>query len=270
MKVWLETSVVIQLHFRNAAVALAARKAVPENAETVVSRYVLFELARGYLSSLRELHNASFGCQTRHDLRKLVKDGNARYTYKGPTWTDVLDDDLFLLEQEPDAREAHWEKLLPNMFRARLRTLIENGWADCCEGHSAGNPTGCRADLPPPAEDADGRLAHDLPLSACGQPGNCGVLAFSRKNEAGLRGVQKEIGKSKAKAKKGERERRMAGLEHLLGVEGEEFDGTHCHNCGDAMIAAEAGTDAVVTKDRDFLKICKALGAPEPVVVRHS
>ena len=75
MKVFLETFALIGLHFRSEEVAAATRASLPAEASPAVSRYVLFELTRGYMASLRELRAETFQCQTRHDLRKLVKSG---------------------------------------------------------------------------------------------------------------------------------------------------------------------------------------------------
>lgn len=273
MKAWLETSVVISLHFRNAEVAEATRRTLPTDASPVVSRYVLFELARGYLSSLRVLHAETFACQMRHDLRVLVKSGNRRHTYKGPTWTDVLDDHLFLLEEDGDEEESAWQQMLPDMFRARLAHVIHRGWAGCVGAYGIENPAGCRDDLPAPYEDQEKRIQHALPLDQCGQPGNCGVLAFVRKNAETLERVRAADGKLKAQAKKGERERRLAGLGHLLAAsDAEGFEGERCHHCGDAMIAMEATAagGCAVTKDKEFPRLCKALGGAAPVMVKHT
>ncbi len=216
MKVFLETSALIGLHFRSEEVAATTRASLPAEAAPAVSRYVLFELARGYMASMRELHAETFQCKTRHDLRKLVKSGNRPYTYKGPTWTDALDDHLFTLEQDHDAAETPWVQLLPVMFRSRLRHVIEAGWIACHTAQEVQNPCGCRADLPPPYEDVAGRMQHDLPTALCGAAGNCGVLEYVRAHRGDFVAIHTQQAGVKSRKKAPERKRRVEGIAHLL------------------------------------------------------
>ena len=262
MKTYLETSALITLHFRNEQVAAACRQHLPPDAEPVVTRYVIFELARGYLTSLREMHAEACECRTRYDLRAMVKAHGRRHTYKGPTWTDALDDDLFVLEreQEPEPAELPWQQQLPEMFQARLRQVIFEGWDACQTHYPLENPAGCRADLPPPREDAEGRLQHDLPTAQCGTAGNCGVLAYVRAHRGDFAGMHAQQGGLKLKRKAPERARRVEGMAHLLGATGEDFEGGQCHSCADAIIAHEARGHAVATKDGDLKPLCKVCG----------
>lgn len=277
MKAWLETSAVISLHFRNRANREACLSALPEEAEAVFSWYVMFELARGFLSRLRRFHNASFSCTKWYELRALVKAGGNDYTYEGKAWRDALDDIEEALESGRDAaeRESPWMagNKGPAFFRFRLRWVLLNGWRHCLQQCIIENPAGCRDDLGLPYEDDGGRLQHPLPVSECGRPGNCGLLPFVNKNREALERVRTETGKSTAKKKKGERERRLAALEHLLSAKGEAFDGMQCHACSDALIALESSLtaeDCVITKDKaDFPPSCRALRCRTPVIVPH-
>ncbi|HWB07456.1 MAG TPA: hypothetical protein VG796_30815 [Verrucomicrobiales bacterium] len=277
MKAWLETSAVVSLYFRNRANREACLSVIPEGADAVISRYVMFELARGFLSRLRRFHNDSLSCTKWHELRALVKKGRNEYTYEGKCWRDALDDVEEALETGEDSKERGLPWMVPGkalaFFRARLRGMIAEGWDCCCEDYILENRAGCRSDLPAPYQDAARLLQHDLPVSECGKPGTCGLLSLIRKNREALERVRAETGKSKAKKKQGERERRLAGLEHLLSAKGEAFDGTQCHACGDAIIALESSLtaeDCVITKDKaDFPPICRALRCKAPVIVPH-
>lgn len=53
MNHWLETSVLVTLHFRNTRVSKACGDVLPKDGVLVVPQYVIFELARGYVSYLR-------------------------------------------------------------------------------------------------------------------------------------------------------------------------------------------------------------------------
>jgi predicted nucleic acid-binding protein len=272
MRLWLETSVLVALHFRSAREAAECRKQLPAGELPVVSAYVLYELARGFLRRIIELHNRSRECVTEHELRLLAKSGDAPYNRKGRTWTDMLDDDLLRISQLKEEDGARWRALSPRYFQVRLRRLIHGGWEDCTTIYERQNPTGCRYDLPSPEDDGTGLLRHDLPTAQCGQPGNCGVLAFVQQNAAALERVRTSDGKLKGRAKIGERERRREGLGHLLAAsETVAFAGEHCHGCGDAMIAMEAVQEGgiPVTKDREFPRLCKALGGIPPLTLKH-
>jgi predicted nucleic acid-binding protein len=276
MNAWLDTSAVVALYFRNRANREACLTAIPQGAGIMISRYVIFELARGYLSRLMRFHNASMPCTRWYEVRALVKAGGHDHTYEGPAWRDVLDDIEETLEAGPDddVRESPWRRLekTPAFFRSRLRCTLERGWRGCFQACVFENPCGCRADIYLPYEDTDGLMKFDLPTAQCGQPGNCGLLVFVKANASALERVCAATAKLKAQKKKGERERRASGLQHLLTNEAEAFDGTQCHACGDALIALEASQDAndrVVTKDRDFTGICRALRAAKPVMVPH-
>ncbi len=281
MKVWLDTTALVLLNFRQAKHAAPVKARVPAGAEVGVSAYVLFELARGYLTRLRELLTLSYECEFPDELREKAEAGTARYTRHGDTWTDVLNDDFCRVRKMPGDAGAKWQALSLPMFRMRLRTLILDGWDACTHWRDDGedepkplpvwNPCGCRSNLPAPERDS-GKLKHTLPTAQCGQPGNCGVLAFVKANAAALERVRTATAKLKAQRKKSERERRTAGIEHMLSVRGQEFDGTQCHACGDALIALESSrgaNDCVVTKDKDFTGICRALGPAKPALVPH-
>ena len=265
----LDTTAVVDLNFRQEKHAGAVRQEIPEGAKVGVSAYVLFELARGYLTKLRELLDLSFECRFPDELRERVEKKRMGSRRLSDTWTDVLNDDCRRVRELPVEDADKWRAQELPLFRMRLRTLILDGWDGCTywrasaasvpEPMTVWNACGCRTDLPAPERMGE-RLQHDLPTALCGTAGNCGLLAWMREHGESFRAAQALLAKSKAKAKAGERERRMAAIEHLLGAKGEEFEGTQCHSCGDAIIAREACGEAVVTKDGDYKALCKATG----------
>lgn len=281
---WLDTSAVVTLHFRSAALAQDCRNCIPSGARTVISWYALFELARGFLARLRGYYNESYECKNWSSLRKLVKTGPRDRTYEGRTWRDMLDDIEERIEEMVDSDPDYHHPVnpwtapeqRPGIFRSMVSMVVDAGWHGCTAGqeHGMENPAGCRDDLKAPYLDETGLLQHDLPGTQCGQPGNCGVLAFVQRNAAALKMVRDEDWKRRdVKEKQGERTRRREGLEHLLSAsEAETFVGKRCHHCGDAMIAMEATAEGgcAVTKDKEFPRLCKALGGTAPVMVKHT
>ncbi|MES2706578.1 MAG: hypothetical protein V4726_08245 [Verrucomicrobiota bacterium] len=273
MKAWLETSALVTLHFRCRRVRAGCGEVLaglPVGTEVVVSRYVVFELARGFLACLGRFHNESYACGQWHEVRNIVKARNRDHTYEGPTWRDALDDmeETLALDASESESENPWQAAgrKPAFFRARLRYLILAGWRQSLDSHEVLNPCGCRADLPSPRENGEGRLTHDLPMTFgnpghCGAADNCGVLAFVKDHAVVFAAIREKLTASKAKAKKGERERRAEGIAHLLkGESARTFEGVRCHHCGDAMICMEAGQGMVVTKDKDYKGLAKLTG----------
>ena len=57
---FLDSSVLIGLVFRHAGERASCQAALPVDGTIVCSRYVIFEVARGFLRSLIALHNYSF------------------------------------------------------------------------------------------------------------------------------------------------------------------------------------------------------------------
>lgn len=261
MKTFLETSVVVDLHFRSQKQAANCRAHLPAGAALVVTAYVLFELARGHVDRLCRLHDLSRSCTHEDELRVKITEGQAPYKRDMDTWNATLNDDAMFVRKMKAADGKKWRLRAPQYFRARLRNVVIDGWDECAAAYPLSNAPSCRENLPSPYRDTEGLLQHNLPTDDCGKPGNCGALAFARANRAHFETLRGCVGKSKAKHKKGERERQVGGIDHLLAAAGEDFVGTHCHGCGDTMICMEAREGTVVTKDGDFTRLTKALGA---------
>jgi hypothetical protein len=204
----------------------------------------------------------------------LIKEGKRDHIYEGKAWRDGLDDLEEAMEIEAEGEsDSPWEELgrKPAYFRMRLRLVVYAGWRQALKGHPILNPNGCRRELPAPHEDSKDRLQHDLPTGDCGRAGNCGVLDFVKSNELALLKLRDRSAKSKAAKKKTERERRVTGINDLIAAAGGAdgaFSGERCHNCGDAMICAEAGAATVVTKDNEYTGLMKVLGG-KAVIVKH-
>jgi hypothetical protein len=84
---FLESSVVIGLLFRHAGERTACEQAIPAGATRACSRYVQYEVARGFLTSLLALHNISFEYDSYADLHLAAYSGQRRFrSYEMHTW----------------------------------------------------------------------------------------------------------------------------------------------------------------------------------------
>ncbi len=259
--VFLESSVVIGLLFRNAGERAACQAVLPPSVRPVCSRYVAFEVARGFLRSLITLHNLSFEFRSFADFFLAAHSGQQRFRpHRMGTWLGAFTDYFAALEADG---AASTEVMKLEEFRAKLRIWIRRGWRRIGKDFQVTNAIGCREDLPPPTLRADERYDQRLPVDECGQPNACGVGSFvqsQRKNVAMVAGVLDAL---PADAKDKETQLRIAGLKHLLGkTPGMEFGGDQCHRCGDALICLEAPGDHIITtKNRKhFEPLAHALG----------
>lgn len=257
---FLDSSIVIGLHFRHAGERAHCASAIPDGAEQLTSRYVIFEIARGFLRSLLLLHNASFEYRTFSEFHQAAHSGQLRFQpYRMHTQLGAFDDYFAALEAE-DGTVTALGRLAE--FRAKLRTWIRRGWKQMHAKTRLTNSIGCRDDLQPPfVRTHDRHLHQELPTTECGTPAACGLDDYLIKQAASLSALR--LGLRQRPASDRETERRIAALGRLVAkARGESFMGTDCYRCGDAFICHESPVSAVVvSKNRKhFAVICELLG----------
>lgn len=258
---FLDSSVAIGLLFRHAGERQACLAAIPEGATPVCSRYVDFEIARGFLRSLILLYNASFEYESFSNLHQAAHSGQLRFKpYQMATWLGAFVDYFAALEAEDGAFES--AKQLEE-FRAKLWTWIRRGWDQLRTRYRPHNDIGCREDIPPPAQRSNLRLDQPLPLEECGSPSACRLQSFLARHQAAARDLAEQLDRLPAKQKDSETTKRVEALLDLLGNPvGTAFLGRQCHACGDGLIALEAPPDhVIVTKNaKHFEPIARILG----------
>lgn len=259
-KVFLDSSVLIGLTFRHAAERRKCEAAIPATATRVVSRYVLFEVARGFLRSLIELHNISFEFSAFSELHQAAHSGQLRFKpYRMQTWLGAFDDYFKALEAKDGEMNP---ELMLQEFRAKLRGWVRRGWRCLQDSYLIVNNIGCRNDIPSPeVQAATGLLHQSLPVDECGVPNRCGVLSYFEKHHVSLNMVASGLNALPKDKLDAETLRRIAGLKRLLAARsGDEFEGHCCHHCGDALICHEApARTAVVSKNRKHFEVLCAL-----------
>jgi hypothetical protein len=252
---FLDSSVLIGLVFRHAGERAACQAALSKDGVVICSRYVLFEVARGFLRSLIVLHNASFEFGSFADLHQAAHSGQQRFRqYRMHTWLGAFDGYFAELEREDGVLS---EALTLEEFRAKVRGWIRRGWRRMEKEFNPINRIGCREDLPPPAARGDHLIDQALPDDECGQPDTCGVQAFIETRKSQVAAIVTGLETLPESRKDAETEARIDGLRHLLSSPtGASFDGKKCHRCGDALICLEAPEDfVIVTKNRKHFEL---------------
>lgn len=267
-EVFLDSSVAIGLVFRHAGERAACQAALPTGAKVVCSRYVIFEVARGFLRRLIALHNFSLEYQSFANLHQAAYSGQRRFTYEMPTWLGAFTDYFATLEAEDGVTS---DALKLEEFRAKLRGWIRRGWQRLGKDFAAVNEIACRDDLPPPIVRSDDRVDQDLPTLECGRPENCGLQKFIHARKSVVEAVAAGLESLPASQRDPETDDRIDSLRHLLTTAvGTSFEGKKCHRCGDALICIEAPAgQTIATKNRKhFEPLAKIL--LKPLVVAKS
>ena len=265
---FLDSSVLIGLHFRHAGERAACKHCLPQGAGQVSSRYVIFEIARGFLRSLILLHNASFEYARFSDLHMAAYSGQRRFRhYEMHTWLGAMTDFQALLEQEIGPFEES-QKL--ELLRAKLRVIVQRGWRKLQKSCRVINEVSCRRDLPEPSLNGGGRLVQALPVSECGKPNACGLQHYIEQHHSTVEVLAAHLESLPVSSRGNDTGKHITGLRHLLeSPVGREFNGRMCHQCGDAIICMEAPQGHVIaTKNRrDFQPIADHLGKPWVVAI---
>jgi hypothetical protein len=258
---FLDSSVLIGLVFRHAGERAACRAALPAEGDIHSSRYVVFEVARGFLRSLIALHNYSLDFNSFADLHLAAHSGQKRFQpYAMHTWLGAFDDYFAALETEDG---TSGEALKIEEFRAKMRGWIRRGWRRMEHDFRPLNEIGCREDLPAPALRGDEHIDQRLPDRECGRPAACGVQAFIQTRKPQVEAVATGLEGLPPSRKDKETVDRIDGLRHLVTTaSGTPFQGRRCYDCGDALICLEAPPSfVIVTKHRKhFDPLARILG----------
>lgn len=241
---FLDSSILIGLVFRNAGEKAACMAVLPAGA-IFCSRYVIFEVARGFLRSLIALHNYSFEFESFARLHQAAHSGQQRFKpYRMHTWLGAFDDYFAALEQADGSSNG---TLKIEELRAKLRVWIRRGWRRMHADFDLINEIDCREDLPPPSSREDQLIDQRLPDDECGQPEACGLQAFIQSRKPDVKSVATGLEELPPVQKDSETLNRIAGLKHLLDTsEGEPFVGKKCYHCGDALICIEAPNGHII------------------------
>lgn len=266
---FLDSSVVIGLLFRHAGERAACEQAIPAGAVRACSRYVQYEVARGFLTTLRALHDISFEYELFADLHQDAYSGQRRFRrYEMNSWLGAFTDFEAALDAE-GAALSQAQKL--EEFRAKLRVWIRRGWARLHRDFDLSiDEVGCRHPLPAPQLRHDGRVEHGLEVDRCGIVGTCKVMAFVQQRASEMKRVANGLDQLPPKESDDETKRRIIALRTLLRTDpSSNFKGKTCHRCGDALIAIEApATHTIVTKNaKHFEPIAKILGKQVSIAV---
>jgi len=256
---FLESSALIELVFRHREVQRKVESACPLGGRRLTSRYVLFEIARGYLLSLLVLQNKARAVGGLRELRQYMHSGQQLFkTCRRETMLAAYED--FLAHLEALGIAFTEEQRLPH-FRGWLSQHVRHGWRRLTRVAEAINPVGCREDIPAPAQKANGLYEQPLPTQECGLPTACGLDRCLSSYHADFKAAAEAL--AALESPDAETQRRVVAVRSLLARNaGADFAGKHCWSSGDAIICHEAPVDAtIVTKNRKhFEPLCAVFG----------
>jgi hypothetical protein len=256
---FLESSALIELVFRHREVQRRVENACPLGGRRLTSRYVLFEIARGYLLSLLVLQNKARAVGSLRELHEYMHSGQQRFkTYRRETMLGAYED--FLAHLKVLGISVTEEQGLPH-FRGWLSQHLRHGWRRLTRVAETINPVGCREDIPAPAQKANGLYEQALPIQDCGLPQKCGLDRYLCAHHSDFKAGAEAL--AKLESPDAETERRVVALRRLLARKaGADFDGKDCWSSGDAIICHEAPTNAtIVSKNRKhFEPLCAVFG----------
>lgn len=243
---FLETSALIEFIFGNRATREKVESCIPQGADVVSSRYVIYEMAKGFLYYLILLHNKS---KALTKFSEVVEYSQA-IRYKPHFQGAVLGSVKKFLESD-NLGNTDQERLI--VFRSFIRGRIRRGWREVNQlVRNPRNDIGCRNDLADPELD-QGLYKMDLKTKLCGLNANCGVKAFSAANRDVLQNIRESL--RKIITADTETVARIRCLRELYRNPKDNFDKSDCWRSGDALITVEAPEAAVlITKNRKHIE----------------
>ena len=242
-KVHLDTSALVDLCFWDRESEQKVLNVIPANHEIVVTRYVVFELARGFLRNLILVHNKSYDLPRMSDLWGFVGRLQRQPHYQG-TVIGALQ--IYRRSVMTTLRVTDQQDLL--LFRADLKLRIRRGWRRSNKYNpSAINPTSCRAHLDNPKEVESGKFEMKLPNKECGQTSNCGLRRYAISNDLDFRKISNALRKKQLDS---ESVNRADAIDRLVVAPDADFDHGDCYSAADAIIVHESlGSAALITKN---------------------
>jgi hypothetical protein len=258
MDSFLETTALIDLTFkdkatRNKVIALCV-------GDKITSRYVIFELSRGYLRNLILIYNKAIAFSKFSDLfgylnrirRKAhlagtITEAFQKFFAEGLQSGDIEKESPFSVDERTIIAYRGW-----------LRKQIRYNWKRIArEPAKVINPTGCIPEIPDPKLDENNLFTHDLPRT-CGMPTACGIRVYTERHQADFVKVRAML--LLISDPDIETQNRIRSLKELYRKRG-PFHKTECYRSGDALIAHECPSTArVVSKNSKHIEpICQTL-----------
>ena len=252
--VHIDTSALVDLCFWDKEARAVVLARTSGASELLVTPYVLFELARGFLSYLVALHNKTLQFT---DIADVIGYGRRLYR-QGYRQAAVLQSYETFLRGQTTALNGSQQLAL---FEGDLCKRIRRGWR-CAENYiiPRRNPCGCRDDLPPPVREENGHYRHKLPTANCGELENCGIRDYVLANATEFKRVRAALESNETRDD--ETTKRVKALREMVKLPRKIFHKRHCWNLGDVVIVHETAKDgAVLTKNlRHFVPIGQIVG----------
>ena len=230
--VFFETSALIDLIFSDKETRIKVGALVSPAARKMTSRFVIFEVCRGFLRNLILLHNKSLQVKRFDELFIYASHSRLAHHRLG-----TILGAFTAYFQLPSAFSPTSSTEMVAEFRGHLRRKIRRGYESMEEKmDEVINDVGCRDDIKGPVQDAEGYFAQELRKSDCGIEQNCGLRNYYHKHRADFVTIRKKLDPPIDN----ETEMRRFAMRALYRVKGRPFERGHCYRAGDATISHES------------------------------
>jgi len=258
--VFLESTALIDLVFKDLVTQNRVLAALGKYSHKVTSRYVLYEVCRGYLQNFIQLYNRSIQCHNYADLLAYTR----RLYMKPHMLSSVLEcyEQFFRAGNLVDLDNALPQNVqVLHHLRAFLRRHIRQGWTRMHRiADEVINDVGCRQDLRPPIHDGAG-FKQDLKTSRCGQYHNCELKLYVHNNLQPFSALLKQL--QALHNPDHETTRRVRAMRELIRKKKDtDFARNDCWHTSDAIIAQEVPYNVTVltSNANHYLPLVTALG----------
>ena len=251
--IFFETSALIEHSFWNAEIRKKIATLAEPYDEICTSRYVLFELARGFLGNLILLHNKTFQLERFSEVVAYSANIRLKGHYQGTVLGALAN---YFETKHPELTDS--QRLVH--FRSHLRRLIRRGWKRVKDTPSIyRDKVGCRHDISDPYSKEDDTIAQDTPRKLCGVAKACGVKDFASNNRDLLEKVRASLSDGVLDE---ETKKRIPAIRELYRNAKRDFEKSHCYICGDLLIVCESDlSDVILTKNgKHFTPLCEKMG----------
>ena len=261
MDAFLETSALIDLAFKDTKTKQRVLGFC--SGRKITSKYVLFEVCRGYLRNLILLHNKALTLSTFDELFTYLNNVR-RKAYLAGAITEMFQ--KYFAEGcrnksiPPPENMSQGEYMLRH-FRGFLRKQIRYNWTQIPKRlDEVVDLVRCKDAVEDPYLDIDGLFQQELRKDQCGIASACGLKTFAQQHKHSLVRIRDHL-RTLPKPDK-ETTQRIKSLRELYRVPNANFHKNDCYCSGDALIVQESPDSClVISKNRKHIgPICGVLG----------
>ncbi len=253
--IFFETSALIEFTFCDKTTKKKILELVPSYSEKRTSRYVIYEICRGFLRYLILLHNKAHDLERFSELMGFASRVRRQGHYQGAILGAF---ERYFQSRESEVALSDEHRLID--FRGNMRRMIRRGWVNIDKKmDQIINEVGCREDLQSPFLK-DELYKQLLEKEKCGIRSNCGLKKYVTASRNDFEKIKDKLEHSSDLDD--EQKKQIHALRELYRVCNRNFDKWNCYKCADIIIAHESPPDCIlISKNQKHLEgICSCFG----------